>query len=1220
MILKRILVVLAVILILVGIMAVRTLHLAGVFKTIKPHTGCERLVIGGMPGPEDITIHPGNGLAYISSDDRRARAAGRDVKGRIFVLDPKTDIPEPRELTLTEPKDFHPHGISLLVDADGRTLLFAVNHRADGPFVEIFEVAGHALLHRESVSHPLMFSPNDVVAVGPRSFYVTNDHGSRTPRGRMFENYLFLNKAFILYFDGRGMAVAAKGIGYANGIAMSPDGATVYVAGSSDRSIRVFKRDAAIGGLTRSFRIKTGSAPDNIELDASGNLWIAAHPKMLRFAKHAADPKATSPSQVLRIAARGPKDSAVEEVYLDNGSEISGSSVAAPFPGGFLIGQVFGDQVLLCRRCREERTPYLDPTLPVERRVDDLVSRMTLDEKISQMVHEAPAIDRLAVPAYNWWNECLHGVARSGRATVFPQAIGLAAAWDADLLFRVATAISDEARAKHHDFVRRGKRGIYQGLTFWSPNINLFRDPRWGRGMETYGEDPYLTGTLAVAFVKGLQGADPRYLKLVATPKHFAAHSGPEPDRHTFDAVVDERDLRMTYLPHFEMAVREGRAFSVMCAYNRMLGKACCGSSPLLTDILRKEWGFEGYVVSDCNAISDIYQTHKIVATDAEAAALAVKSGTDLNCGGVYLSLGEAVRKGFITEPEIGAAVKRLFRARFKLGMFDPAQRVPYASIPLSVVDSPPHRELALEAARKSIVLLKNEGNLLPLRKDLKTIAVIGPNADDVEVLLGNYNGTPVDPVTPLRGIREKVGATTEIIYALGSHWAENLPALSVVPSSALRSGPAAGAAQGLRGEYFGNRDFKGAPVLARTDPKVDFNWWDRAPRSGLDDDDFSVRWTGYLIPPVSGTYRLGGEGFNGFRIRLENKLVAEFDGSHQSEKRCGQVKLEAHQPYKLQVEFFHRSSDAFMRLLWTVPDSRGVGDDPDPAREAVEAAAKADAVIVVLGLSPRLEGEEMEVPVEGFAGGDRLTLDLPALQEDLLKKIQAAGKPVVLVLLNGSALAVNWASANVPAIVEAWYPGQAAGTALADVLFGDANPSGRLPVTFTKSVADLPPFTEYRMTGQTYRYFKGEPLYPFGYGLSYTTFEYSNLRMPESAEAGADIAVTVDVKNAGFRVGDEVVQLYVNDLEASVPVPVRSLQGFQRVHLQPGETRPVRFVIAPRQLSLIDKDGARVVEPGLFEVSVGGKQPGFTGPADAATTGVLTARVEVRSRPFRVG
>jgi beta-glucosidase len=1212
MILKRILVVLAVILILIGIMAVRTLHLAGAFKTIKPHTGCERLVIGGMPGPEDITIHPKTGLAYVSSDDRRARAAGRDVKGRVFVFDPKAEVPELRQLTLTEPQDFHPHGISLFIDADGRTLLFAVNHRAEGPFVEIFEVAGDALLHRESISHPLMFSPNDVLAVGPRSFYVTNDHGSRTPRGQMLENYLFLDKAFVLYFDGRGMTIAAKGIGYANGIAMSPDGATVYVAGSSDRSIRVFKRDAATGGLTRSFRIKIGSAPDNIELDASGSLWIAAHPKMLKFVKHAADPAVPSPSQVLRIAARGPKESTVEEVYLDDGREISGSSVAAPFPGGFLIGQVFGDRVLLCRRCREEKTPYLDPALPIERRVDDLVSRMTLEEKTSQMVHDAPAVDRLAVPAYNWWNECLHGVARSGRATVFPQAIGLAATWDSDLLYRVATAISDEARAKHHDYVRRGKRGIYQGLTFWSPNINLFRDPRWGRGMETYGEDPYLTGTLAVEFIKGLQGNDPRYLKLVATPKHFAVHSGPEPDRHTFDAVVDASDLRMTYLPHFEMAVREGRAFSVMCAYNRTLGKACCGSAPLLTDILRKEWGFEGYVVSDCNAISDIYLTHKIVATDAEAAALAVKSGTDLNCGNVYRSLPEAVRKGLIGEAEIDTAVKRLFRARFKLGMFDPAERVPYASIPLSVVDSAPHRELALEAARKSIVLLKNEGNLLPLRKDLKTIAVIGPNADDVEVLLGNYNGTPSDPVTPLRGIREKAGAATEVLYALGSDWAENLPALSVVPSSALRSGPAAGAPGGLRAEYFGNREFKGAPVLARIDPKVDFNWWDRAPQSGLDDDDFSVRWTGYLVPPVSGTYWLGGEGFNGFRIRLDDKLVAEFDGSHQSEKRCGPVKLEAHRLAKLQVDFFHRSSDAFMRLLWAVPG-------PDPALEAVEAARKADAVIVVLGLSPRLEGEEMEVPVEGFAGGDRITLDLPRLQEDLLQKIQAAGKPVVLVLLNGSALAVNWAADNVPAVVEAWYPGQAAGTALADVLFGDANPSGRLPVTFYKAAADLPPFTEYRMVGQTYRYFKGEPLYPFGYGLSYTTFEYSNLKLPESVEAGADLAVTVDVKNAGFRVGDEVVQLYVSDLEALVPVPIRSLQGYQRIHLQPGERRTVRFTVTPRQLSLIDKDGARVVEPGVFEIAVGGKQPGFTGRADAATTGVLTGRVEVRSRPFRI-
>ena len=1212
MIMRRILAIIAAVLVVVALLAVRTFYLAGAFKAIKPHTGCERLIIGGMPGPEDITVHPETGLAYVSSDDRRARAAGRAVQGCVFVLDPAVETPAPRELARTGPKDFHPHGIGLFVEPGGRTLLFAVNHREDGPAVEIFEVAGDALLHRESIADPLLVSPNDVYAVGPRSFYVTNDHGSRTPRGRMLEDYLFLKKAFVLYFDGSAMSVAAKRIGYANGIAGSRDGATVYVAGTTDRAIRVYRRDPASGRLTRAFRIRTGSAPDNIEIDAAGNLWAAAHPKLLKFARHAADAAATSPSRVLRVSAPDTKGAAIEEIYLDDGREVSGASVAAPFPGGFLIGQIFGDAILVCRRCRDEATPYLDPDLSLERRVEDLVSRMTLEEKVGQMVHEAPAIGRLAVPEYNWWNECLHGVARAGRATVFPQAIGLAAAWDADLLRRVATAISDEARAKHHDSARRGKRGIYQGLTFWSPNINLVRDPRWGRGMETYGEDPHLTGALAVAFIRGLQGDDPRYLKLVATPKHFAVHSGPEPGRHVFDAVVDERDLRMTYLPHFEAAVREGGAYSVMCAYNRLLGKACCGSTPLLTDILRKEWGFEGYVVSDCNAINDIYRTHRIVATGAEAAALAVRSGTDLNCGGVFRSLGEAVRQGFISEAEIDASVKRLFRARFKLGMFDPAERVPYASIPLSVVDSAPHRELALEAARKSVVLLKNEGGLLPLRKDLGTIAVIGPNADDVETLLGNYNGTPVDPVTPLRGIREKVGKTVEVLYAPGCDWAENRPVLSVVPASALRTGPGGGARRGLKAEYFPGRGLEGAPAFSRTDAAVDFNWWDGAPGPGLDDDDFGVRWSGVLVPPLSGEYWLGGEGFNGFRIRLEDKLVAEYDGSHQAEKRCVRLRLEAGRPYPLQVEFFHRSSDAFMRLLWAVPR-------PDPVREAVEAAGRADAVIAVLGLSPRLEGEEMEVPVEGFAGGDRLTLDLPAVQEDLLEALLRTGKPVVLILLNGSALAVNRAAAAVPAIVEAWYPGQAAGTALADILFGDANPSGRLPVTFYKSAADLPDFGEYKMTGQTYRYFKGEPLYPFGYGLSYTRFEYSNLRLPEAVEAGVAIAVDVDVRNAGFRVGDEVVQLYVGDLEASVPVPIRSLQGFRRVHLQPGESQTVRFTLTPKALSLIDKDGVRVVEPGFFEVSVGGKQPGFGGPADAATTGVLTGRVEVRSRPFRV-
>lgn len=853
----------------------------------------------------------------------------------------------------------------------------------------------------------------------------------------------------------------------------------------------------------------------------------------------------------------------------------------------------------------ENFPPYKDHNLSIEERVDNLVSRMTLEEKVSQLVNDAAAIERLDVPKYNWWNECLHGVARAGLATVFPQAIGLAGTWDSDLMFRVATVISDEARAKHHEFVRRGKRGIYQGLTFWSPNINIFRDPRWGRGMETYGEDPFLTGKLAVSFVQGLQGDDPWYLKVIATPKHYAVHSGPEPDRHTFDALTNERDLRETYLPHFRACIEEAKAFSVMCAYNRYKGEACCGSGRLLTTILRDKWGFEGYVVSDCGAIRDIYKNHKVVGTSPEAAALAVKSGCDLNCGSQYKNLLEAVEKGFIAEAEMDISVRRLFKARFKLGMFDPPDKVPYSKIPYSIVDCGEHRKLAIEAARKSIVLLKNENRILPLKKDLGTIAVIGPNADDVEVLLGNYNGNPSNPITSLQGIREKVSKKTTVLYALGCEWAENLPHLKIVPYSALFTSDGKDRQNGLRGEYFDNRDFEGEPVLTRVDRQVNFNWWDGAPKEGLDDDNFSVRWTGELVPPVTGTYSLGAEGFNGFRFYLEDDLLVQFNGWHHPRKTYKTVELEGDRPYKIKIEFFERSEDAHIRLLWSTPGK-------DYKKEAVDTAKKADAIIMVMGLSPRLEGEEMRVRVKGFKGGDRLNLKLPAIQEELIKAINALGKPVVLVLLNGSALAVNWANEYIPAIVEAWYPGQGTGHAIADVLFGDYNPAGRLPVTFYKSVDQLPPFKDYNMKGHTYRYFEGEPIYPFGYGLSYTKFKYTNLVVPKTVNPDQDIVISVDVQNSGKMAGDEVVQLYVTDVNASVPVPIRSLQGFRRIHLNPGERRTVKFTLLPRQISLLDDKFRRVVEPGVFEVSVGGKQPGFKGTADASTTEVLKAQFEV--------
>ncbi|MDI3508871.1 MAG: beta-glucosidase [Clostridiales bacterium] len=688
----------------------------------------------------------------------------------------------------------------------------------------------------------------------------------------------------------------------------------------------------------------------------------------------------------------------------------------------------------------EEKLPaYKDVSLSFEDRAKDLVSRMTLSEKISQMIYDAPAIPRLDIPAYNWWNECLHGVARAGIATVFPQAIAMAATFNPELIHKVAEAISDEARAKHHEAVRNDDRGIYKGLTFWSPNINIFRDPRWGRGHETYGEDPYLTGRMGVAFVKGLQGDDPKYLKVVATPKHYAVHSGPESQRHSFDARVSLKDLRETYLPAFEECVKEGKAYSIMGAYNRTNGEPCCASKTLLKDILRDEWGFDGYVVSDCGAIDDIHMHHKVTKTAAESAALAVNNGCELNCGKTYEYLCQAVEQGLISEETIDQAVIKLSTARMRLGMFDPPEMVQYAHIPYEVNDSPEHRELALETARQSIVLLKNEKNILPLSKKLKTIAVIGPNADDLDVLLANYFGTPSKYVTPLEGIKNKVSPDTKVLYA------------------------------------------KGCEVT---------------------------------------------------------------------------------------------------------------GNSVDGFDEAVNIAEMSDIVIMCLGLSPRIEGEEGDV-ADSDGGGDRLHIDLPGMQEQLLETIYGIGKPIVLVLLNGSAIAINWAHEHVPAIIEAWYPGEEGGTAIADVLFGDYNPAGRLPITFVRSLDDLPPFTDYNMKGRTYRYFEKEPLYPFGYGLSYTSFKYSNLRLSATRlPAGNNLNINVDVENTGKLAGREVVQLYISDVEASVEVPMRQLCGIQCITLEPGQKQTISFTIKPQHMALFDYDGKRILEPGQFIIAVGGHQP----------------------------
>ncbi|MFP4367737.1 MAG: glycoside hydrolase family 3 C-terminal domain-containing protein [Bacteroidales bacterium] len=834
--------------------------------------------------------------------------------------------------------------------------------------------------------------------------------------------------------------------------------------------------------------------------------------------------------------------------------------------------------------CSQKTEPYLDTGLSFEERAEDLVSRMTLEEKISQMVYEAPAIERLDIPAYNWWNECLHGVGRAGLATVFPQSIGMAAMWDSEKMLRIAGVVSDEARAKHHDFASRGKRNIYQGLTFWTPNINIFRDPRWGRGMETYGEDPWLAGELAVQYIKGLQGDDPKYLKLVATAKHFVVHSGPEPDRHHFNAIPTDRDFVETYIPHFKRTVKEADVYSVMCAYNRLFGEPCCGSE-YVESLLRDEWGFEGYIVSDCWAIRDFYNEgdHEVVNTVEEAAAMAVRAGTDLNCGNSYPALVEAFNQGLVTEEEINICVTRLMVARMKLGMFDPPSLVSYTSIPVSVVDSYEHQQAALEAARKSMVLLKNENDILPLDKKVQRVAVIGPNADNIDALLANYNGYPSNPITPYQGIKEKLtGATVE--YAPGCPLAEEFPFMNPVPSSMLFTDISM-SQNGLKASYFGNMDFEGDPVYEGVDTEIDFVWWTTEPYPGVPNDDFSVTWEGYLVPEESGRYSLGGDGFSAYEIMLEGETLVRFSNVHHPDMRYKDVWLEAGKPYEIVIKYQQKDSTyPMMKLVWDIPGQ-------DMKEEAVELARGSDLVILTMGLSPRLEGEEMNVYVPGFAGGDRTRLSLPPVQTELIKEVMSLGKPTVLVLMNGSAVSFEWEAENVPAILEAWYPGQAGGEAIADVLFGDYNPAGRLPVTFYRSVAQLPPFDDYGMEGRTYKYFKGEPLYEFGYGLSYSTFEYDNLVVPGQLPAGEMLNVSVIVTNTGKMDGEEVVQLYLSFPDNDM-APIQTLQGFERVSLRAGETKNIKFSLDPEQMALYHEEYGLAVTEGPVMVSVGGKQP----------------------------
>ncbi|WP_158884588.1 glycoside hydrolase family 3 C-terminal domain-containing protein [Rhodanobacter sp. L36] len=812
-----------------------------------------------------------------------------------------------------------------------------------------------------------------------------------------------------------------------------------------------------------------------------------------------------------------------------------------------------------------------------------LVAKMSLQEKVSQMQSSAPAIPRLGVPAYDWWNEGLHGSARDGLATVFPQAIGLAASWNPALLHQVGETVSTEARARFNAVGAGHDHRRYEGLTIWSPNINIFRDPRWGRGQETYGEDPYLTGQLAIGFIHGIQGDDPQHPRAIATPKHFVVHSGPESGRHGFDIDVSPHDLEATYLPAFRMAITEGHAGSLMCAYNALHGTPVCADDALLTDLLRTDWGFDGYVVSDCDAIDDMTNFHHFRSDNAQSSAAAVQAGTDLDCGNAYAGLVQAAQGGHVKESELDSALIRLFTARYRLGEMTANDTNPYAAIGVDQINSAASRRLALQAALESMVLLKNAHHMLPLRDGLH-LAVIGPNADTIETLEANYHGTSHAVITPLQGLRERFGAD-HVSYAQGAPIASGVPL--PIPESALRHGANAG----LLGEYFDTPDFRGTPKITRIDRSVDFDWDHVSPAENLH-DHYAVRWSGELVPPGAGDYMLAVHidrcfdcaGHDPVHLYVDGKpvIVDVGDDSH--------MKVDLHfddtRPRALRLELVHSGEDQGVRLQWLAPAEAQLA-------QAGEVAQHADAIVAFVGLSPDVEGEELSIDIPGFSGGDRTDIALPAAQRALLERVAASGKPLVVVLMSGSAVAMNWAQEHADAIVDAWYPGEEGGRAIARTLAGDENPAGRLPVTFYRATTDLPPFVSYAMDGRTYRYFTGTPLYPFGFGLSYTHFSYADASLSTARlQAGQSLTVSAVVRNDGDRVGDEVVQVYL-DSPATAQAPRHALTDFRRVHLAAGESRRIVFALSPRQLSSVDEDGHRAVEAGRYRVFLGGGQPG---------------------------
>jgi beta-glucosidase len=835
---------------------------------------------------------------------------------------------------------------------------------------------------------------------------------------------------------------------------------------------------------------------------------------------------------------------------------------------------------------------------------------MTLEEKATQLVNQARAIPRLGVPAYDWWSETLHGVAVNG-TTEFPEPVGLAATFDAPAIHTMAIAIGTEGRIKHAQDVRAGHSDIFEGLDFWAPNINIFRDPRWGRGQETYGEDPFLTARMGVAFVTGMQGDDPHYYRVISTPKHFAVHSGPEPTRHEADVKVSKHDELDTYLPAFRATVTEAKADSVMCAYNSINGQPACANEFLLQDQLRGKWGFQGYVVSDCGAVRNIVDGHHYRPTQPEGSAISLQRGMDNECIDFrakvhddhdYKPYLEAVKQGYLKESEIDTALVRLFTARMKLGMFDPPEMVPYARIDEKLLDSAQHRALALKLANESMVLLKNDG-VLPLKTSGVKIAVVGPLADQTHVLLGNYNGIPTHTVSILEGLKKEfAGATINYVPGTGFLSKQTWP----VPAELLTTDGKQGAKvtylkQDIVSAEIAKENQRAAtPSATRIEPDIDIAAHP-LPANVASVQPLTVRWEATLTPKETGDYNLGVETDGFILVTLDGKRVTNANYPHGLETLTGQVNLEAGKPQHLVVEYGNTGTGApRLRLMWAKID-RNV----DPA--AVAAAKAADVVVAVVGITSELEGEEMPVNEPGFKGGDRTSLDLPKPEEDLLKAVAGAGKPMVVVLTNGSALAVNWAKEHANAIVDAWYPGEEGGTAVAQTLSGTNNPAGRLPVTFYTGVDQLPPFEDYAMIGRTYRYFEGTPLYPFGYGLSYTTFSYGGLSVPAEVTAGSPLVAEVTVTNTGSKAGDEVAELYLNF--PKVPgAPLKALRGFQRVHLEAGASQKLRFELRPRDMSMVTEAGEPIVAEGVYTVSVGGGQPGTSAPVVAGSFNVKGA------------